>query len=198
LIIGPLICGGTGASHPVGAPLLAGFARSGMFRKDSGFFRRMAQLDSTLHGHLWPILAIVVTLAIAANSGRVGSQKLIDAHFDPRRMPIAAVNYVEQRDIKGPILSPDFWGGYLIYRLYPKQRVVLDDRHDLYGEEFFRSYLKFIHGEPEWENFASNREIGSILLPKNAPTATILLQNGRWKSVYSDDVSTLFLPAAPQ
>ena len=72
-------------------------------------------------------------LAIAANGGRVGSRVGMDAHFDPQRMPVDAVNYLEKNEVVGPVFSPDFWGGYLIYRLYPKLRVVVDDRHDLYG-----------------------------------------------------------------
>jgi hypothetical protein len=200
LIIGPLLCGRGGASESAlsersASKGLADFARRGNVEPRAGFLSRMAHLDSTLHGHLWPILALLVTLTIAANGGRVGSQALMDAHFDPRRMPVAAVNYIEQPDVKGPILSADSWGGYLIYRLYPKERVVLDDRHDFYGEQFFKSYLKFIHGEPEWESFLAGREIGCILLPRAAPITTILRESKHWKAVYSDEIATLFAPA---
>ena len=55
--------------------------------------------------------------------------------------------------MQGPILSPDYWGGYLIYRLYPAVRVVVDDRHDLYGAEFLKSYLRMVHVEQGWEEF---------------------------------------------
>jgi hypothetical protein len=83
---------------------------------------------------VWAIVAVVVTLLIAVNGGRVGSNLLMDAHFDPKRMPVEAVNYLEKSELNGPVLSPDYWGGYLIYRLYPKTRVVVDDRHDFYGD----------------------------------------------------------------
>ena len=73
----------------------------------------------------------------------------MDAHFSHQRFPVAAVDYVEKRNLPGPLLAPDDWGGYLIYRLYPGKKVVVDDRHDLYGEQFLKGYLSFIHLEPD-------------------------------------------------
>jgi len=163
-------------------PLLptAGFAR--------GFFQRMSGLEVELRGHVWPILAIVVTLLIAVNGGRVGSSLLMDAHFDAKRMPVEAVNYLQKSELEGPVLSPDYWGGYLIYRLYPKTRVVVDDRHDFYGGEFFRSYLKMVHVERGWEEFLDAHAAACVLLPRDAALASMLAETRGWKVIYSDDV----------
>ena len=168
-------------------PLLpeAGFAR--------GFFQRMSAVETGLRGHVWPILAAIATLAIAANGGRAGSSVLMDAHFDSARMPVAAVNYLEKSGLNGPVLSTDYWGGYLIYRLYPKTRVVVDDRHDLYGEQFLKSYLKMIHGERGWEESLQAHDTSCVLLPRNAALASILSATGAWKTVYADDVAILFV-----
>ena len=70
-----------------------------------------------------------------------------------KRFPVAAVDYLEKHDVQGPLVSPDYWGGYLIYRLYPRVRMVVDDRHDFYGETFLKSYLKMVHVEPGWQDF---------------------------------------------
>jgi hypothetical protein len=157
------------------------------------FSQRMSAVEVGLRGHLWPILAIVVTLVIAANGGRAGSKLVMDAHFDPRRMPVEAVNYLEKHDVQGPVMGPDYWGGYLIYRLYPRTRVVVDDRHDLYGEEFFKSYLKMVHGERGWEEFLETHETSCVLLPRDAALANLLVATRGWKSVYADDVAILFV-----
>ncbi len=164
-----------------------------------GFFQRMRAVEVRQRGHVWPVLAIVVTLPIAANGGRAGSSLLMDAHFDLKRMPVAAVNYLEKFEVKGPILGPDYWGGYLIYRLYPKTRVVVDDRHDLYGEQFFKSYLKMVHGERGWEEFIETHETSCVLLPRDGAPANLLAATGGWKQVYSDDVAIIFVrdPSIP-
>jgi hypothetical protein len=166
-------------------PLLPSFSAS-------GFFQRMHAVDSQLYGHLWPIAAILATLVIAASSNHPGFQPLMDAHFSSTRMPVNAVNYVESNAIHGPILSPDYWGGYLIYRLYPHNRVVIDDRHDFYGQPFLKSYLTMIHVEPGWEWFL--RRASCIVLPKNSALAQILTRTPEWKSVYSDDLAIIFIP----
>jgi hypothetical protein len=196
LIIGPLIC--SGASRSLGASLLAGVARSGISTKAGGFFQRMSQIDSNLRGHIWPVIAVVVTFAIAANGGRLGSQTLMDAHFDPRRMPVGAANYLDQHNLDTSIFSPDYWGGYLIYRLYPKAQVVVDDRHDLYGEDFLKSYLKLIHVDEPFDQFFVARQNACFLLPKNGPLGVALFESGRYKSLYADDVAVLLCATAQQ
>src|SRR5271170_1865584 len=93
------------------------------------FLQRMEAVEFSLHGHLWPIAMIVLTCWIAAHGGKLGANRLMDAHFDAKRFPVAAVNYLEaqdkdkDKDVQGPLVAPDDWGGYLIYRLYPRVRM---------------------------------------------------------------------------
>ena len=162
-----------------------------------GFASRMEKVESELKGHLLPLLVVVVTAVLVANDGRVGSNQLVKAQFDPNRMPGEAVSFLRDQRAEGSILSPDYWGGYLIYRLYPHNSVVIDDRHDLYGERFLRSYLTMMHVEPGWENFL--RSHGDwILLPRRSALAAILGKTAEWQTVYSDDVAIVFVPAEPR
>jgi hypothetical protein len=156
------------------------------------FSKKMTAIESSLRGHLWPALAILVTFFIALAGGRIGSHQVMDAHFDAKRMPVGAVNFIESSGVHGPILSPDTWGGYLIYRLYPKTLVVLDDRHDLYGEEFLKSYLNMVHVQEGWDTFLSQNKPQCVVLPRNSALATVLLKSIGWKQIYSDDVSVVF------
>ena len=162
-------------------------------RLTGGFSQRMTAMETGLRGHLWPMVTIVAALLIALNGGRVGSRQWMNAHFSPRRMPVEAVNYLENNHVEGPVLSPDFWGGYLIYRLYPKTLVVVDDRHDLYGEEFFMLYLKMMHVERGWENVLDSYKVPCVVLPRDAPLATLLSGTQGWKTSYSDEVTIIFV-----
>ena len=167
-------------------PLLSSGAAS------QGFFHRMRAMELRMRGHFWPALAILFTLYIAASRGRLDSTLLMNAHFDPNRMPADAANYLVNHDVKGPVLSPDYWGGYLIYRLHPKEQVVLDDRHDLYGEDFFKSYLKLIHAEPGWNDFLRQHAVSCIVLPKQSALAAVLSESREWKPIYADSVAVIF------
>jgi hypothetical protein len=156
------------------------------------FLRRMQAIDAGLRGHLWPIVAVVVTACIAANGGRIGSTQLMNAQFDVNRFPASAVDFLEQSDIREPVLTPDYWGGYLIYRLYPNTPVVVDDRHDLYGEEFLKSYLGMVHVEPGWDSFLHDHNVHYVLTPKKSPLANMLMLTVHWKAKHSDPATILF------
>lgn len=153
-----------------------------------GFFQRMNAVELKMQGHVWPILAVVLSFVVAAIGGRIGTSRLMDAHFDASRMPVEAVNYLQKHEIRGPILSPDYWGGYLIYRLYPETLVVVDDRHDLYGDKVLQSYLKAIRGERGWDEFLRQHDVTYVLVPRDAALANILIVSKGWKTIYTDEV----------
>ena len=158
----------------------------------AGFSQRMAAIEVGMRGHLWPVLALCGTLAIAVNGGRVGSRVWMDAHFDPQRMPVDAVNYLEKNEVVVWFQS-GFLGRVLIYRLYPKLRVVVDDRHDLYGEEFFKSYLEMVRGERGWQEFLLTHQSSCLLLPKDAALANLVALSKGWKRIHADDVAVAFV-----
>jgi hypothetical protein len=164
-------------------------------QQTTSFLRRMQRIDSSLRGHLWPIAAVTIFCWAAFHNGSLGGSRVMNAHFDTRRFPRNAVNYILEHHVSGPVFAPDSWGGYLIYRLYPQTKVVIDDRHDFYGEAFLKSYLKTIHVEPGWQEFLRAEHPGSILAPKNSALANILLETAHWQPVYTDEISILFVPS---
>lgn len=167
-------------------------------RPISKFTKRMTAIDCTLKGHLWPVVALVVVLLVAFNGGRFGGKVLADAHFDADRMPVSTVINLEKLGISQPILTPDYWGGYLIYRLYPKAKVVIDDRHDLYGDQVLASYLKMFRAQPGWEAFLRDYHVNYVVMPANSSIGTLLSQTPGWKSVYSDSVAITFVRSDAQ
>jgi hypothetical protein len=158
----------------------------------SNFAERMSTVDAGLRGHLWSVVAIIFIVLVDVNGGRMAGKLLADAHFDPNRMPVAAVDYLEKHGIQQPVLSPDYWGGYLIYRLYPRIKVVIDDRHDLYGEQIMDSYLKIVRPQPGWDDFLRDYNVTCLMMPTNAQISAMLKETPEWKSVYSDDVAIIF------
>ncbi len=162
----------------------------------AGFPRRMQTIELSLRGYLWPVVVVAFACWIVAHHGKLGAETMIDAQFNPKRFPVAAVNYIEKENLPGPVFSPDSWGGYMIYRLYPESKVVLDDRHDFYGESFLRSYLKTVHVEPGWEDFLRLYPAHCLVIPTNSALANILAESSGWHAVYRDEVAIVFLPAA--
>jgi hypothetical protein len=157
------------------------------------FLARMKSIELGLRGHLWPIMIIILTCWIAVHAGQIGPTSAMDAHFDAKHFPAAAVDHLQQHQVQGPLLSPDSWGGYLIYRFYPQQEIVLDDRHDFYGEDFLKSYLKLVHAEPGWEEFLRQHPANCAIVPKDSALANLFTGMPGWHRIYSDDVALAFV-----
>ncbi|HEY6767811.1 MAG TPA: hypothetical protein VI386_23910 [Candidatus Sulfotelmatobacter sp.] len=156
------------------------------------FWRRMRKIEASLGGFLWSVAALAIAFGIALNGGRLGSWQLLNAHFSERRFPATALDHLEANNNWGPILAPDYWGGYLIYRLYPQVLVVMDDRSDLYGENIFRDYLAMTQARPGWQKFLIDHHVCCVLAPRGSALANILAQSQDWKEIYGDDVARAF------
>jgi len=163
------------------------------------FSARMAQTQAVLRGHVWPICALLAILGACLNHGALGPCRAMDAHFDPKHFPVQAVDRLTAEQNTQPIFTQDSWGGYLIYRLYQQTKVVVDDRHDFYGEQFLREYLKVLHVEPGWQSTLDGWNVNVDVLPQNSKLTTALKQDSSWQVIESDEVATTFqrIPAHP-
>jgi hypothetical protein len=169
------------------------------------FFERMQAIESSLQIHLWPIVAVILTCWITVHGGELGTKPVMNARFDDHRFPAAALDYLGQHNLPSvnangasehvAVFAPDYWGGYLIYRFYPQIKVVIDDRHDLYGEKFLKSYLKTMHVEPGWRDFLDQHPAQFVIVPKDSAIANILAETSAWQPLYHDEVAVIFTPA---
>ena len=162
------------------------------FSRLQSFGARMGKLELDFRGHSWMIIAFVLGIWACMHGGRIGSVRLLNAYFDDKRFPVQAVEVIIRRDIREPIFCPDQWGGYLIYTLYPRTKVLVDDRHDLYGDQFFKEYLRVIYVQPDWSKILEERHVDWILVQKNSSLGTILELTAGWKLIYQDQTAVLF------
>jgi len=164
----------------------------GLFSHLQSFGVRMQKMECNFRGDLWPALGVMFVLWICWHGGTLGSRQVMDAHFDATRFPVQAADVVSDRNIAGPIFCPDTWGGYLIYRLYPQTKVVVDDRHDLYGDQFFKNYLKVIQVQPDWDKVLDEEHVTWVLIPAKSSLGVLLKQTSRWEIIHQDDTAVLF------
>jgi hypothetical protein len=200
LIAGPILWGNFAALAE--KPGAWHWVRNGAARI-SKFSDRMGAQEMELRGHLWPVVSVALAFAICLEGGWLGSRQLIHAQFDPKKMPVAAVNFLQKefQDSKNkdkqpsaePVFSTDAWGGYLIYRMYPERKVVVDDRHDLYGSDRIRQYLILTQGEPGWQSVLQDWQIRTALLPTDSTLANLLRELPRdWRVAYEDNIDVVF------
>lgn len=174
-----------------------GWIRRGSARI-SEFSERMGAQEMELRGHLWPVVSVAMAFAICLHGGWLGSRQLIHAQFNPEKVPVAAVSFL-QEELPGKqasreaVFSTDAWGGYVIYRLYPERKVVVDDRHDLYGSDRIRQYLILTQAEPGWQSVLKEWKIRTAVLPAGSTLASLLrLLPQDWRVAYEDQVGVVF------
>jgi hypothetical protein len=157
------------------------------------FSARTGAQELSLRGHAWAAMAAVLALAICLHGGWLGSHHLIDTHFDPKKVPVAAVDFLQKESSHEPVFSTDSWGGYIIYRLYPSRQVVLDDRHDLYGSDRVREILVLMQGEPGWRDMLEKWHLQTVVLSPASTLANLLRELPQeWRVAYEDKVAVVY------
>jgi hypothetical protein len=154
------------------------------------FAIRMQAMDRQLCGHLWPLALLLFGTWVLVAGGRLGAHQLMSSSFNEKQFPVGAVSAIQQRRIS--VFLPDYWGGYVIYRLYPNAKVIDDDRHDLYGSQFFKNYLTITRVEPGWEQLLDQLDARWVLMPKNSSLSAALSEKAGWAIEYQDETAVLF------
>jgi len=185
MIAAPLLSREASASHKESAI-------SRVAARMRAFGARATGSELRFRTHLWPIMAVLVSTWICSQHGSFLGKQVMNARFDPEKLPVKAADVMAARGIREPVFTTDSWGGYLIYRLYPDEKVVVDDRHDLYGEAYLREYLKVLHVTPGWQQVLDNQNVNLILLPAKSKLGDSLRSTESWRNVYEDKTSVMF------
>ena len=114
------------------------------------------------------------------------------AQYDATRYPAKAVEFLQKANPGDTLFTDDTWGGYLIYRLYPANKVFIDGRSDFYGSNFNEKYLDVMKVHYGWEKNLDQYHVNEILLPVETPLAATLKQSPRWRAIYDDGVAIVF------
>ncbi len=121
--------------------------------------------------------AFVFVLLIGAAAGLTRPVPLSEDSFPSA----AALEVIDE----GPLFHGSGPGGFLIYAQWPERSVVIDDRAELYGADYFREWGKLANGVGWRERFA---ELGitQALMKPDWPLATALEEEG-WIELYRDE-----------
>lgn len=138
------------------------------------------------------LLILVLPLLLWAKMPRVNNEANCITVAD---YPIAACNYLSShpRIGDGKLLNNYNWGGYLIYRLYPKYLVSLDGRADIHRKHMVADYKALENLSPDWQKQLSKNNPDVILWPVKKPLAVILRQSPNWRVAYEDAMSVIFV-----
>ena len=119
------------------------------------------------------------------------------ADFPEARFPVAAVarnlGRLRPPDAMPRILTSDQWADYLIFRLYPRQRVFFDGRSDFYGPVVGTDYQALLSAGPGWRQALARYGFEMALLPVDWPLGAVLENDPEWRLVDRDSSSVLLI-----
>jgi hypothetical protein len=142
----------------------------------------------------WHLASVAGVALVAAFLYAPAPPKRFRSEYDPTSYPAGAIALLRSEP-SARIFTNDEWGDYLIYRLYPGNRVFVDGRSDFYGDDFVQKYLDVMNVKYDWQETLGHFGINTILLPPSAPLAGALKESNRWRVVYDDGVALVFQPA---
>ena len=142
----------------------------------------------------WPVnllLLLVIPMLIVLKMPRENTEA---ARIQSWFYPIEACRFLQEQPVygEGRLLNNYDWGGFLIYKLYPKYKVSIDGRADLHYGHMTAAIRDFEAMSPEWQAFVESVNPDVILLPINKPVAEALREDPDWLLVYEDDVAVVF------
>ncbi len=141
------------------------------------------------------VAALLITLVVV-KSPWWRSQYLGDSLLKAE-IPVGVVDYMEQNDLRGNIFHSQSYGDYMLWRLWPKQKVFFDGRVHIFGEEFVRTYLEIMQGF-DWERRLDKYNINYVLLAKDNTERDArglmgkMRQSSGWTLLYEDENSVLW------
>jgi hypothetical protein len=134
---------------------------------------------------LWLPISAAIVLVTASNSS-----------FPATVFPVRAVESNLGQLAPGRemprVLTSDQWADYLIFRLYPRQRVFFDGRSDFFGPQIGSDYRKLLAGEDSSVELLDQYGFEFALLPRDWPLRTMLERQPGWHRIYQDAVAVLY------
>lgn len=145
-----------------------------------------------LRGYVW-VVASVILFGVALWRGIPLDEKGTGNVFLPDKMPVQAVDWLEQNPQEGNMFNQFVWGGYILYRMWPQEVVFIDGQTDFYGEVLFREYLEVISLNDNWQDILDKYDVAWLLIPTQDRMGQYLIANDEdeWTVLYQDDTAVI-------
>ena len=110
--------------------------------------------------------------------------------------PIAALEFAQRENLRGPVFNDYDFGGFLIHAGIP---TFIDGRGELFGGDFIKRYADAIklRGDDPLGLILDRHGIEWTLLANDQPANKLLELLPGWQRAYRDETATIFVRTAP-
>ena len=138
----------------------------------------------------------IVAVALLALGSIWTAQAAGEPNFDTpsTRWPPCATSTTTACSVSG-LMTDDAWGGYVILKYWPQQKVFVDDRYDMYPRPVLEDFIRFSDADRRWREILDRYRIDVVVWPAKAPDRPARwsdpapggnpLTGTRWRSVFT-------------
>lgn len=140
----------------------------------------------------WLYAAIIVVLLGTVAYGAPGALHKTPGVFE-EDYPVACVRYIERTHLPGRMYNTYRWGGYLIWKLWPEQKVFVDGRADVMGRDLIMDWDRAHRLSAGWEDVLEKYEIDWALISSTSPLCRALAMSPDWRLACQEPAAQLFV-----
>ena len=175
---------------PMASELLAGWLSSSSALSGVRVFsKKLMLIERKLGNWLWPVGGVGLSIMILA-TGTSLDKSGKSYQFLPEKFPVAATAWLEDYPQQGRMFNEFDWGGYLLYHLWPSQKIFMDGHTHIYGDQLSREYVAIMARSPGWEESLEGYGVSWAILRSNNPFASSLHEGG-WQDIYRDETTVV-------
>jgi len=146
----------------------------------------ITRVESQINGKAWPIITAIVA-SIAMMTGSLGNFN----RFETSVFPVDAVTWLENNPQSGRMFNAFDWGGYILFHLWPQQKVFIESQTDVRGE-LTQEYEAVITLRGNWREIFRQYGITWVVIPPHWDLARELIV-ARWEIVYQDQTAIILI-----
>lgn len=110
----------------------------------------------------------------------------------PGTFPVGAVEFLKREPRTGAVFNDYYWGGYLIWHLYPQYRVSIDGRASVHGPRRLVEHAEVDEVRPHWRRTLDRSGVGLALVRAQSLLAMALRASPDWQVIYEDPLAVVF------
>lgn len=180
-----------------------------IFFNFKGLASRVPLTPGAGYMHEWGnVIAVAMLSLLAVVRGvpldpRGASSEPIGIGTSFRFAPAQMVDFLDQHGICGKVFNDMSIGGYLIFRRWPAERVFIDGRTPVYGDDFYRAYVDAFRNHRNFEELDGRWRFDYLVFKSEGAwdfrqLHKYLWENPTWRLVYFQRDGMIYLRDSPR
>lgn len=169
--------------------------------------RRLPRFAGHLHSWLQITAAFLISLAALMHGIPVkldgSTYGILGIGATAFSAPARLADFLEYHGIRGRGFNEMGMGGYLIFRRWPGERVFIDGRTPVYGDEFYKRLVEIYHAKPNFDALAEQYAFDYLVFTgfdawRLRELHRHLWEGGTWRLVFAGFDGLVYLKEGPK